>query len=64
MKPVDPALRDRIARAAEKRIRDWLASTSEFYAGPVGSDAWIKGLAGYITQGPGAVLPTLTEGDE
>lgn len=40
--------------AIERRIRDWLWSTSEMYAGPVGSDEWVEGLARYLANNPHA----------
>lgn len=44
-----------LERRIEKRVRDWFYSTSESYAGAPGSEAWIKGMLGYIMVGPGSI---------
>lgn len=41
------------------RVEDWLRSTSEFYAGPVGSPTWVAGLVGYLADGPHSVKEIL-----
>lgn len=43
-----------------KRTYDWLDSTSEVYASQSGRDVWVRGLVGYLMNGPGSLadLPT------
>lgn len=41
-----------LERRVRNRIDDWFYSTSEYYAGPVGSEDWRRGLVNYIVYGP------------
>ena len=77
LSPEQAAARERQAGAAvlreaadalRKRLDDWLRSTSETYAQPVGSPAWRDGLVGYLMRGPGSLADVRAErleaGDE
>lgn len=46
--------------ALRKRLDDYLRSTFETHTQPVGSEAWRKGLVGYLMRGPGSLTDVLS----
>lgn len=61
----DPDALAAVESSLRKRLDDWVASTSEFYARqrmPMdGGESWRSGLVGYLMRGPGALEHALAD---